>query len=562
MKAKIEKYIGHAEPITATECLEQGGFYEKERNLSAAETLYKEAFERSADKTIKKEAIFSLALLYKDDILNENKALDCFLAAADLGVKGAYHQIGLLFFDGIGVKQDYDKAIYYFEKACKEEDKAALFYLGISNLRAGNEDKAFHYFKQAYESGDEQATFYLRKCYIAGTGVSQDVVQAEKLFREVKDEYHLLKRASQLYLGDIFFYGGDVIKPDISKALHYYLESSTKIAVVKIANCFYAANSVEISSDQYIRLLALVYKLAEEVRDVDAYASIMDCCKTLIDESKNRYSKQKAICISSREAGLFAAVLYAYSALIHGNAEAMCHLGELYNWEFIRDIKVDQELAFELFSDSAKMGNRSAKMMLGDMYLQGRYVQKDAKKAAELYRTAALSVPRAQTRLALLYLKGNGVPQDKTAALELMQSAAAHGQIDAIVALGIWHLRGEMVEQNYEEAVRRFKSGARFKNHIAMMNLANCYYHGYGVEVDYSQATELYKGAFTEYADFIEDWCPPNEFVDDLNQLKFNQKSNDIKNVADDYKDFAERIAYYWRHCEQQRPVDIDLADI
>ena len=45
------------------------------------------------------------------------QAMECWLAAADMGYAPAYEAIGELYRDGLGVEQDYEKAADYFLRA-------------------------------------------------------------------------------------------------------------------------------------------------------------------------------------------------------------------------------------------------------------------------------------------------------------------------------------------------------------------------------------------------------------------------------------------------------------
>jgi len=72
------------------------------------------------------------------------------------------------------------------------------------------------------------------------------------------------------------------------------------------------------------------------------------------------------------------------------------------------------------------------------MYLEGRGVPKDEKKAVEWFQKAAeQGMPKAQFRLGMMYAQGRGVPQDRAKADEWYKKAADQGNIDARKVLGI-----------------------------------------------------------------------------------------------------------------------------
>jgi TPR repeat protein len=114
---------------------------------------------------------------------------------------------------------------------------------------------------------------------------------------------------------------------------------------------------------------------------------------------------------------------------------------------------------------AAKTGNAEAQNELGDRYLRGAGVDRDAAKAADWYRKAAdQGYAPAQSMLGVLYLRGNGVPKDPAQALHWVRKAADQGNADAQSDLGIMYLQGLGPQQDDAQAVlwlRRAADSAR-----------------------------------------------------------------------------------------------------
>lgn len=98
-----------------------------------------------------------------------------------------------------------------------------------------------------------------------------------------------------------------------------------------------------------------------------------------------------------------------------GDHRAMYALGSMYSAG--QGVEKDLKKAFELFSEAAKNGRADAMCKLGLMYEQGLGVKKDLKKAARLYqKSAKQGYPLGQYRLGLTYMNGMGVKQNPISA--------------------------------------------------------------------------------------------------------------------------------------------------
>lgn len=84
--------------------------------------------------------------------------------------------------------------------------------------------------------------------------------------------------------------------------------------------------------------------------------------------------------------------------------------------------------ALEIFKRLAEGGNPKAQYQLGNMYLHGLGVSKDAAKAASwLQRAADAQVAQAQHNLGVMYQRGDGVPKDDKRSIDLFTAAARNG---------------------------------------------------------------------------------------------------------------------------------------
>ena len=107
-----------------------------------------------------------------------------FLISASFSVlaDSSLYERGLAYFYGDGVEQDYDKALFAFEKGSKMGDLDAMTALGIMyivgiGLDIDNE-KGIEYLNKAANSSHPKAQYYLGAMYYLGIGVPTDFNKA------------------------------------------------------------------------------------------------------------------------------------------------------------------------------------------------------------------------------------------------------------------------------------------------------------------------------------------------------------------------------------------------
>ena len=102
--------------------------------------LYRNAVEKGIEK-----------ILFEIENYNESRISD-MIKDAELGYSSVQYRLGNMYFNGIEVEQDYDKAIYWYEQASKHFNKDALYALGIIYFKGisckPNYEKAFDCFKR------------------------------------------------------------------------------------------------------------------------------------------------------------------------------------------------------------------------------------------------------------------------------------------------------------------------------------------------------------------------------------------------------------------------------
>jgi len=130
-------------------------------------------------------------------------AADAFtwmMQAAENGNSSAMHCVAICFRDGVGIKQDSDKAYHFFAEATKLGNVDAMRCLGEC-LRDGvgteiNRPLAVEHFKEAASLGSEDAMYCLGVCYRGGVGVVPDKREASQWFKRAASTGHVVAKCS------------------------------------------------------------------------------------------------------------------------------------------------------------------------------------------------------------------------------------------------------------------------------------------------------------------------------------------------------------------------------
>ena len=128
-------------------------------------------------------AMFSLSAMAID--FNENQRL------ANQGFATAQYDLGVMYNNGKGVRQDYAKAHNWYLKAASQGNATAQNNLGVmySDGQGVRQDyaKAHDWYLKAASQGLYNAQFNLGMMYVKGEGVRQNKPTAKKWFGKACD---------------------------------------------------------------------------------------------------------------------------------------------------------------------------------------------------------------------------------------------------------------------------------------------------------------------------------------------------------------------------------------
>ncbi len=146
----------------------------------------------------------------------------------------------------------------------------------------------------------------------------------------------------------------------------------------------------------------------------------------------------------------------------------------------------------ERLEQDCTAGNARACDTLGDLYDEGRGVNKDERRAASLYEQACRGgVARGCNNLAILYQDGRGVERNGRRAADLYEEACNARYANACTNLGLLYLFGNGVAKNEPRASRHFETACNAGQGDACSHLAAMYEKGQGITKDGRRAARF-----------------------------------------------------------------------
>ena len=114
----------------------------------------------------------------------------------------------------------------------------------------------------------------------------------------------------------------------------------------------------------------------------------------------------------------------------------------------------DRQFQIDKVLKSYDLTRASDQIALGERYLNGNVVDKDEKKAVELFEKAANQNSEiGMLKLAECYKRGVGVTQDNAKAFSLYEKSANRGNTNAMIILSDMYTKGEGVDKNISKAL-------------------------------------------------------------------------------------------------------------
>lgn len=171
-------------------------------DVSKAIELYKKAADAGNGK-----ACFNIALIYQNNMRNEDKAQYYFKRAVECGIVEAKQYIN----------GDYEKKTQLTNRA-KQGDLDAMFELGGLYYNKQKYNDAFSLYKKAAEKGHPGAQNSLASMYYLGEGVSENITPALLWYNKAANQGY----GSACYTLGLIYLNGSGVGKNVKKAYSYF----------------------------------------------------------------------------------------------------------------------------------------------------------------------------------------------------------------------------------------------------------------------------------------------------------------------------------------------------
>ncbi len=280
------------------------------------------------------DAMIMLAQLYakggKMISKNQEKAIEYYQNAADLGNASAELRLYEIYTSGNGVKKNPQKAMRYALRSAAHGNPEACYIAGMATLTGKgakkDETKGFEMLRISSDAGYMKAAYAVANCYLKGTGVKKDAPKGFEMHRTLAENGFA---KSMLYVGESY-YLGESVKQDLEEAFRLFssgAELDNVICQYYLGECYRKGQGVK----------------ADEVAALKWYKKAADqghvISKKIVEDHRN-----KAI--------------------------------------------LEDQTPFATFEKSARAGNAQSMYIVGRYYEDGIGIEKDLKKAKEWYMKA------------------------------------------------------------------------------------------------------------------------------------------------------------------------------
>ena len=175
------------------------------------------------------ETLYNIGLrYYNGDRVAQDyaKAVDCFRQAAEQGYAAAQNNLGIFYEYGLGVTKDYAQAVSWYRKAAEQGHATAQNNLGYCYQHGQGVTKdytqAADWYRKAAEQGHATAQNNLGYSYQYGQGVTKDYAQAADWYRKAAEQGHA---TAQNNLG-VCYDNGQGVTRDYTQAADWYRKAA------------------------------------------------------------------------------------------------------------------------------------------------------------------------------------------------------------------------------------------------------------------------------------------------------------------------------------------------
>ena len=246
-----------------------------------------------------RRAKYQVGVMYRDGKgVKEDKkeAFKWMLEAAEQEYVFAQYSVGNMYYNGEGVAQDKEKAFEWYLEAAEQEYVLAQYSVGNMYYNgegvAQDKEKAFEWYLEVAKKGLVEAQHYLSIMYEKGEGVAQD---KEKTFEWELEAANQRFDLAQFQVGFMYYFG-EGVKENKEEALKWFLEAAKQdhvVAQYNVAGMYYFGEGVKENKEEALKwyLEAAKQKLVQAQYRVAKMYELGEGVDQDIGEAYEWYSK-------------------------------------------------------------------------------------------------------------------------------------------------------------------------------------------------------------------------------------------------------------------------------
>ena len=155
---------------------------------------------------------------------NYQTALKISLPLAEHGDASAQHNIGMMYYDGKGVRQNYSEALKWLHKAAQQGLASAEYNIGLMyDIGQGVPQdylEALKWYRKATEQGNADALTSVGMMHYSGKGVTKDYSEALQWYRKAAEQGNGI---AQNNIGHMYREGRGVSQDYVRAYMWFYL---------------------------------------------------------------------------------------------------------------------------------------------------------------------------------------------------------------------------------------------------------------------------------------------------------------------------------------------------
>ncbi|KAI8880317.1 HCP-like protein [Backusella circina FSU 941] len=398
--------------------------------------------------------------------------------AAEKNHSQAIAQLGIIYLDGKAVEKDENEGIKWIEKSIELMDPYECYEQGIKFYNDKDYRISLLYIKRAADGSDSDARSHLGLVYLQGLGVEKNHEQAMEWFEQSTMNLHIfdcMRKRMQFYNMVEVNSNFEVALLYLRKALLYLrkaAEENDEDAQSQLGIMYLQGFGVEKNYDIAVEWIVLSIKIMDKY---GCYRYGMKFCFGI--EVEKDYT---------------IGLLYLQKAADESYGPAQAQIGLMYldghgvsknksegmKWinKSVKNMDIDEcydfgirlychinsgerfGLAFIFIKEAAERGYGLAQAFLGEMYHEGKGVQRNQDEALEWIRKSTRTMdPSECYQHGMKCYSGTGVEKNYSIALLYLRAAYIKKYTPALIQIGRMYLYGHGVEKNKEKSMECFQ---------------------------------------------------------------------------------------------------------